>query len=163
MWTDDNFTYQVLNLTEKFYMDYPNPPYSEFVTKGARPYNCLLIQSRYGYFICIPYRSNVKHRYSYRFKNSERAKCKKSGLDYTKVVIVTDSDYIGTQDAVIDTDEYKETRENISKIIKDVQKYIDTYVSYILKTAGKLDEREFQRAYQYSTLKYFHKELGMEN
>ncbi len=54
--TKDEFDYQVLNLTQKFYIDYPNPPYKEIVRKNSRPYNCLLIQSHYGYYICIPYR-----------------------------------------------------------------------------------------------------------
>lgn len=50
---DDQFDYQVLNLTTKFYNDYPDPPYKEIVRKDVRPYNCLLIQSHYDYFICI--------------------------------------------------------------------------------------------------------------
>ena len=85
MCTTDNdaYDYQVLNLTEQFYEDYPNPPYEEIVRKDARPYNCLLIQSHYGYFICIPYRSHVNHKYAYKFKNSKRSIRNKSGLDYT--------------------------------------------------------------------------------
>ncbi len=86
------FDYQVLNLTNKFYSDYPNPPYTEILKKGTRPYNCLLIQSKYGYFICIPYR--------------------------------------------------------------------DDYVSYVTKFR-KHDKVNFERHYKYSTLKYFHKELGI--
>ena len=128
---DDVFDYQVLNLTSKFYSDYPDPPYGEIIRKETRPYNCLLIQSHYGYFICIPYRSHVNHKYSYRFKNSVRSRNNKSGLDYTKIVIVRNSDYIGLCDAVVDTDEYKETRENIEYIKNDAQTYIDNYVNYI--------------------------------
>lgn len=30
---DDPFDYQVLNLTTKFYNDYPDPPYEEIVRK----------------------------------------------------------------------------------------------------------------------------------
>lgn len=69
------------------YDDYPNPPYKEIVRKDTRPYNCLLIQSCYEYFICIPYRSHIKHRYAYKFKNSIRSKRKDSGLDYSKIVL----------------------------------------------------------------------------
>ena len=130
MCTTDNdaYDYQVLNLTEQFYEDYPNPPYEEIVRKDARPYNCLLIQSHYGYFICIPYRSHVNHKYAYKFKNSKRSIRNKSGLDYTKIVIVQNSDYLGTVDAVVDSDEYKETRDNIEYIKNDAQEYIDNYV-----------------------------------
>ena len=158
---EDPFDYQVLNLMQQFYNDYPDPPYREIVRKNSRPYNCLLIQSHYGYFICIPYRSHINHRYAYRFKNSIRSKRAKSGLDYSKTVIVIDSRYIGNQNAVIDKDEYNETRDNIEYIKADVQKYIDEYVDYVLGKQIKYDSKEAARIYQFSTLKYFHKELGI--
>lgn len=92
---EDSFDYQVLNLTQQFYEDYPAPPYKEIARKNNRPYNCLLIQSHYGYFICIPYRSHINHKYAYKFKNSVRSKKVKSGLDYSKIIIISDSKYIG--------------------------------------------------------------------
>ncbi len=163
MCTTDNdaYDYQVLNLTEQFYEDYPDPPYKEIVRKNARPYNCLLIQSHYGYFICIPYRSHVNHKYAYKFKNSRRSIRNNSGLDYTKIVIVQNSDYLGTVDAVVDSDEYKETRDNIEYIKNDAQEYIDNYVDHILNGARKYDEKEFERIYGFSTLRYFHNELSL--
>ena len=97
-----SFDYQILHLTAKFYDDYPNPPYKEILKKESRPYNCLLIQSHYGYFICIPYRSHIKHKYAFKFKNNVRSKKTDSGLDYSKIVIITKSEYIGTSDAIID-------------------------------------------------------------
>lgn len=157
--TDETFDYQVLNLTAKFYNDYPDPPFTEIIRKNTRPYNCLLMQSNYGYFICIPYRSNVKHKYSYKFKYSERSKRVNSGLDYTKIVIVRNSDYIGTSDAVVDADEYRETRDNIDFIRKDAQAYIDNYVQSIRYNPMECNSKKFQRIYGFSTLKYFHKEL----
>ncbi len=156
---DNSFDYQVLNLTTKFYNDYPDPPYKEIVRKDARPYNCLLIQSHYGYFICIPYRSHIKHKYGYKFKYSARSRRTNSGLDYTKIVIIKNSEYIGVSDAVVDTDEYKETRDNIEFIKKDAQAYIDKYIEYVLDKSTKSDLIRIQRAYQFSTLKYFHNEL----
>ncbi len=91
---EDVFDYQILNLTDNFYHDYPNPPYKEILKKNDRPYNCLLLQSHYGYFICIPYRSNIQHKFAFKFKNSERSKKTKSGLDYSKMVIIKDKEYI---------------------------------------------------------------------
>lgn len=158
---DDSFDYQILNLTQSFFDDYPDPPYTEIVRKSGRPYNCLLIQSHYGYFICIPYRSHINHRYAYRFRYSLRSKKVKSGLDYSKIVIVTDGKYIGTRDAIIDKDEYNETRDNIEYIKIDSQRYVAEYVGYILGRATRYDAKEFARIYQYSTLQYFHKELGI--
>ncbi|MBQ4521945.1 MAG: hypothetical protein IJA10_03210 [Lachnospiraceae bacterium] len=156
---DDPFDYQVLNLTTKFYNNYPDPPYKEIIRKDARPYNCLLIQSHYDYFICIPYRSHVNHKYSYRFKYSTRSRRTYSGLDYTKIVIIKNLEYISISDAVIDADEYKETRDNIDLIKKDSQTYIDDYIKHILKKSAKYDVKKFQRVYGFSTLQYFHREL----
>ena len=160
--TKDEFDYQVLNLTQKFYTDYPDPPYKEIVRKNSRPYNCLLIQSHYGYFICIPYRSHIRHKYSFMFKNSIRSKRAKSGLDYSKIVIVADSNYIGQTDAIVDKDEYNETRNNIEYIKNDAQEYVDDYVNYLSGNSTKYDKKEFERIYQYSTLQYFHKELEIK-
>ena len=160
---DDQFDYQVLNLTTKFYSDYPDPPYKEIVRKDVRPYNCLLIQSHYDYFICIPYRSHVNHKYAYKFKYSKRSRRTNSGLDYTKIVIIKNTDYIGISDAVVDTDEYKETRNNITYIKNDSQTYIDDYIKYKHGKSTKYDERNFKRVYGFSTLKYFHKELGIKD
>ena len=155
------FDYQVLNLTEQFYLDYPDPPYKEIIRKKNRPYNCLLIQSHYGYFICIPYRSHIRHKYAYHFKNSIRSINNNSGLDYTKIVIVKNKAYIGISDAIIDADEYKETRDNIKFIKNDAQSYIDNYVNHICNNSHINDQRKFNRIYGFSTLKYFHEELGI--
>ena len=158
---EDSFDYQVLNLTNSFYSDYPDPPYKEIVRKNSRPYNCLLVQSHYGYFICIPYRSHINHKYAFRFKKSIRSKRANSGLDYSKIVIIKKSEYIGTTDAIIDKDEFNETRDSIEYIKNDAQQYIDDYVNYLSRKATKYDKREFERIYKYSTLQYFHNELGI--
>ncbi|MCI8353768.1 MAG: hypothetical protein HFI47_01605 [Lachnospiraceae bacterium] len=156
---EDPFDYQVLNLTDKFYTDYPDPPYKEIVRKNNRPYSCLLVQSRYGYFICIPYRSHINHKYAFKFKNSIRSKRTKSGLDYSKIVIIRKSEYIGTIDAMVDKDEFNETRDHIEYIKNDAQRYIDNYVNSVLGKSEKYDKKEFERVYKYSTLHYFHNEL----
>lgn len=158
---DESFDYQVLNLTQQFYVDYPDPPYKEIVRKGNRPYNCLLLQSNYGYYICIPYRSHINHKYAYMFKNSIRSQRTNSGLDYSKIIIITDGKYLGVSDAVVDQDEYNETRNNIEYIKNDARKYVDNYVNHLLGKSTKYDKKEFQRIYKYSTLQYFHKELGI--
>lgn len=84
---------QILRLSEKFYRDYPNPPYYEILKKKKRGYNCLLFQTHYEYFICIPYRTEIQHRYAYRFKNTCRSQKHKSGLDYSKMVIIKDLEF----------------------------------------------------------------------
>ena len=158
---NNTYDYQVLNLTEDFYLHYPSPPFTELVSKEQRPYNCLLIQSHYDYFICIPYRSSITHRYAFKFRKSERSKKTKSGLDYTKTVIIKDSTFISDKDAIVDSDEYSETRQHIDRIVSDATGYVDEYVKYVKGEATDLSEQEFKRKYDFSTLQYFHNELGI--
>lgn len=156
---EDSFDYQVLNLTNEFYTDYPDPPYKEIVRKNNRPYNCLLLQSHYDYFICIPYRSHINHKYAFKFKKSIRSKRTNSGLDYSKIVIIKKIEYVGSTNAIVDKDEFSETRDNIDYIKNDAQRYIDNYVDYLTNKSAKYDRKEFERIYRYSTLQYFHNEL----
>ena len=71
----------------------------------------------------------------------------KSGLDYSKMVIITENDYIGQTDAIVDKDEYNETRNNIEYIKNDAQKYVDEYVNCVLGNKSKYDKKEFERIY----------------
>lgn len=154
------YTYQVLRLTDEFYRTYPDPPYHEILKKRERPYNCLLIQTHYDYFICIPFRSEIRHEYSYQFTSSERSRKHHSGLDYTKIVIVNREEYIDTADAIVDRDEYVETMKNIKRIVSEANRFVDDYVLHH-KKEKLLHMSEFNRRYRFSPLQYFHKELGI--
>ena len=151
---------QILKLTTDFYAAYPSRLYKELLEKRQRAYNCILFQSHYGYFICVPYRTEINHKYAYRFKKSARSRIHKSGLDYTKVVVITDTRFIDTKDALVDKDEYNETMVNLDKIKREVLNYVEDYVSHI-KREKMLHVKEFKRRYLFSTLKYFHMELGI--
>ena len=153
---------QILKLTSKFYEDYPNPPYVEIETKQARRYNCLLIQTHYDYFICIPFRSRVKHKYCYHFKNSARSRKGKSALDYTKMTIIKDTDYLDNVQGIVDSDEYIEMMQNINKIVADAISYVDDYVAYKNNADKHISIQEFSRRYKFSTLPYFHDILGID-
>ncbi|MDD5804255.1 type III toxin-antitoxin system TenpIN family toxin [Blautia sp. HCP3S3_H10_1] len=153
--------YQILKLTDAFFQAYPNPPYIEILKKKERAYNCLLFQTHYNYCICIPFRSEISHLYAYHFKKSKRSKKHKSGLDYSKIVIVKNLEYIGTQNAIIDHDEFKETMRHMERIKKESLKFVEDYVAHMDKRQ-LLPEKEFKRRYTYSTLKYFHDELGVK-
>ena len=145
--------YQILKLTDVFYREYPNPLYNEILKKNNRAYNCLLFQSHYDYFICIPYRSEISHKYAFHFTNTTRSKEHKSGLDYSKIVIITKTDYIDSVDAIIDKDEFKETMVNLKQIKKEALDFVEDYVLH-MKGIKMLHEREFERRYGFSSLKY---------
>ena len=125
--------WQILKLTDLFYEHYPNPPYIEMLKKRKRAYKCLLFQTHYDYFICIPYRSEITHPYAYHFKKSKRSRKHKSGLDYTKILIVNKTKYIDNKDAIIDKDEYKETITNCEHIKREALKYVEDYILHIKK------------------------------
>lgn len=152
--------YQILKLTNDFYQAYPNPPYIEMLKKKQRAYTCLLFQSHYGYFICIPYRTEISHKYAFHFTNTARSKAHKSGLDYSKIVIIAKSDYIDSTNAIIDKDEFNETMVNLERIKKEALEFVEDYVMHINGTR-LLHKREFDRRYRFSPLKYFHDELGI--
>ena len=152
--------YQILKLTDAFYKAYPNPPYIEILKKKQRAYNCLLFQTHYNYFICIPYRTEISHRYAFHFTNTLRAKKHKSGLDYSKIVIIEKSEYIDSTDAIIDKDEFNETMVNLGRIKKESLNFVEDYIAH-MKGEKPLHKKEFDRGYGFSPLKYFHKELGI--
>ena len=154
---------EIYLLSQKFISDYPGGTYPELMYKQGRPYTCLLVDVHSDYFICIPYRSNINHQYAYLFTGTERSRYSRSGLDYSKIVIIKNSGYIDlVTTAVVDQDEYKETMANLSKIVAEAVKYVDEYINHI---SGKqrLHPREFSRRYQFSTLPYFHDVMGLSS
>ena len=153
------FDYAIYSLSDEFYRMYPDPPYKEILKKQSRGYACLLFQSHYGYFICVPYRSEISHKYAYHFRSSKRSQKHKSGIDYTKAVIIKELKYLD-KPILIDQDEYAETRKNIFYIAKKAEEYVETYKKY-LKGEKKISNEEFFRRYRCTSLKYFHRELDI--
>lgn len=145
----------IYNLSAKFYADHPHERFPEILAKQGRPYSCLLIEYMEGIFICIPFRTNVRHKYAYRFKNSARSRKYNSGLDYTKAVLVKNAEYIDLNaSAVVDSDEYKEAITNLPRITKEIFSYISDYRDDLLGV-NPLHPREWKRRYGMSTLPYF--------
>lgn len=156
----EKIVYQILELSAEFYLHYPNPLFTEILKKRNRRYNCLFLNTYYGYNICIPYRTETSHPYAYHFEQYGRASAHRSGLDYTKIVIIKDEIYLCCKDSVIDKDEYIETVRNIKQISREAQKFVNDYICAI-QGIVPLHPKEFIRRYQFSPLKYFHTELGI--
>lgn len=140
-------------LSEKFIHDYPHSKYPELMYKSGRPYTCLLIDSHNDYYICVPFRSSIRHKNAFMFTATARSK---SGLDYSKIAVINNVTYFDfTTKAIVDSDEYSELIKNLPIIAGEVVEYVDTYIKHINGTA-LLHPRAFARKYQYSTLPYFH-------
>lgn len=153
--------FEVKVLSQTFYNDYPHKKYNEILNKKARPYTCIMFEIDDGTFVCIPYRSKITHKYAFKFHKSVRSKKSKSGLDYTKMVLITNREYIDAEPAIIDKDEYNETIKNINRIKREAFEFIEEYIKYIKKKSS-LSSQEITRRYSFCTLKYFHKELLLE-
>lgn len=125
----------VRKLSAMFYQAYPNAEYPEILQKGDRPYTCLLIDMR-EYFICVPFRSEMKHQQGFVFSGTRRSQRSCSGLDYKKLVLLRDTSYIDDSPAVVDADEYHAVISNLDKIITDVLAYIDGYTKHILEKSN---------------------------
>ncbi len=148
-------------LSKEFMQAYPENEYPELMYKQGRPYTCLLIDSHQGYFICVPFRSSIGHKNAFIFRKTKRSRKTRSGLDYSKIVIIQKSAYLDSSNpVVVDQDEYKEMVINLPIIVCEVMEYIDTYIRHFNKIRP-IHPSEFERKYKYSTLRYFHKLLGI--
>ena len=122
------FDYQIYKLSRLFFDNYQQTSYPEMLAKQGRPHYCLLIDTHCDYFICVPYRSNIGHNNAFLFKNTGRSSRSRSGLDYSKIATIKDTDYLDDENIVIDNDEYKQTVENANHIAQEVVQYVDTYI-----------------------------------
>lgn len=150
-------------LSSKFIQDYPHAQYPEIMHKQGRPYSCLIIDTHDDYYICIPFRSAISHNQAFLFKNTQRSKSSRSGLDYKKMVLIKDESYIDRVTvAIVDSDEYKEAITNLEKIASEAAQYLDDYIAHVSGTKP-LHHREYDRKYRFSTLPYFHDILELTN
>lgn len=108
-WKKMEYGSELSLLSSKFTQDYPPAVYPELLHKHGRPYTCLLIESHDDYFICVPFRSSIGHKNAFLFTDTIRSKKTKSGLDYSKISIIKDTNYFDSNTAaIVDQDEYAE-------------------------------------------------------
>ena len=130
------FDYQVLRLTDRFYECYHPKDYPEIMGKRGRAYSCLLIETHFDFFIAIPFRTEIKHKYAFHFRKSKRFRDHHSGLDYTKMIIIKNPEFVETKEAEVDSDEYAEMRNKIYVIVKGALSYLE---DYLLHQNGKME------------------------
>ena len=147
--------YEINYLSEDFFEKYDSKHFPEIEHKLNRPYLVLVFKVENNTY-AIPFRTNVSHKACYRFKNSSRDTHSFTGLDYSKAVVVNDDRYIGTA-AFIDEKEFLELNRKYYFIIKQFSAYVSGYKKYV---AGELDDFSSKK-YRYSTLQYFHSEIGI--
>lgn len=149
------FEVAIYQLSAEFIRNYPSQQYPELMYKKGRPYSCLLIDLHLDYFVCVPYRSSIHHKNAFFFCGTERSRRTRSGLDYSKMVLVEKAEYLDGANVVVDQDEYNETIRSIRKIAGEALDYLEDYIHHV-DGSRPLHPREYMRRYQYSTLPYFH-------
>ena len=108
----------------------------------------------------IPFKSNIRHNFSYitgEVFNSSLQKKERRGLDYTKAIIITKREYIDAKRPIFNDPKEKTAifgKEHL--ILKGFKKFFNNYCSIV-----KREVKNMPTAYKFSTLQYFHKELGL--
>jgi len=131
----------------------------EILTKENRPYYVMILELD-SLTYAIPLRSHITHPYCFIADNSAD---QSSGLDYSKAVVIIDSaKYIDPEPITIRQHEFNVFKQREYLIRKQFASYVSSY------------KKEFSRRQKnpalpvsilcrYSSLKYFHHELGINN
>ncbi len=142
-------------LADSFYEDYPRSAFPEFLYKRNRPYYMLFIQINSGLNVAIPFRSNNTNR-------AGKTLFANKGLDYSHLVIIKDLIKYRGASATITREEFSNLVRLEQTIKQEISDYIEMYIDYKKARNKKpISRAEFRTRYHYSTLKYFHEELGV--
>jgi len=131
----------------------------EILTKENRPYYVLLLELD-GLTYAIPLRSNITHPYCFIADNSSG---QNSGLDYSKAVVINNFiQYIDPAPVTIRQHEYNVYKQREHLIRKQFSSYVALYKKEIRRRL-KNPVLPVSALCRYASLKYFHKELGLDN
>ncbi len=150
-------SFSVNVLSAAFYSKFPSIFYPEIEYKPGRPYVVMLFDID-GNKFALPLRSNIRHDYCYKFKNTSRETDSATGIDFSKAVIVNDASLIG-KPVKMDQDEYVELFKKFYFIRKRFERYLKGYIKY-RESNGNVNEY-IRKRYIYCTLQYFDDELGL--
>lgn len=139
-------------LSQCFYAEYSAELYPEMQRKPDRPYLVIIVEIRDITF-AIPLRHHIPHRYSFITNRTERW-----GLDYSKAVIISRPDFIEkpNRPITINRSEYDRITESKKQIQSEFEHFLNIYERAVLR-GTPLSEPVLQ----FSTLQYFHNELGI--
>jgi len=142
-------------LSKAFYTQYKNC--EEILAKNERPYYVLLLEID-NLTYAIPLRSHITHQYCYI---ADSSKNQRSGLDYSKSIVITDTDkYIDPSPVTIRQHEFNVLKKKEYLIKKQFSSYVKLYKKEIQRRQNN-KALPVSSLCRYSTLKYFHKELKL--
>lgn len=138
-------------LKEDFYNVYNSTDFPEIERKSDRPYIMIQINI-YGVDFAIPLRSGISHKHVLWTD-----KANKCGVDYSKAIIITDSKYIDSKKPYIRPNEHKALMGKEYILKSGFEKYIENYK----KALTEMHIERNEKLCKFSTLQYYHKELGI--
>ena len=142
-------------LSAAFYAQYGQ--LAEILTKEERPYYVLLLEID-NLTYAIPLRSHLTHSYCFIADDSTGFK---SGLDYSKAVVITDTTkYIDPINVTIRQHEYNIYKKHENLIKKQFTSYVFAYKKEVKRRINK-PELPVSSLCRYASLRYFHNELGL--
>jgi protein AbiQ len=148
---DNILLFEYVHLLPAFYVDYKN--YKEVMLNEDRQYLHIIMQYK-GCNFLIPFRSEIKHKYAFKFKQKEQ-----KGLDYSKALIIKDlKRYTIKSKKNIPQFQHDIIRKDQEIILRQFKKYVDDYCKFTEKN----DLNFKKRVGKYSTLQNFHLELGIK-
>ncbi|MBO4858320.1 MAG: hypothetical protein J5527_07385 [Treponema sp.] len=143
-------------LSQLFYNKYKDC--TEILNKGeTRPYIILIIEVENKKF-AIPIRTNL-HKSIDCYESNPQTN---SGLDYTKSVVISKEEYIDTtRYPEIEHKEFNYIKFKEKEIKLAFEKFVNDYKKDVIRH-NKNPNIPANPRFQYCTLQYFKKELGLE-
>jgi protein AbiQ len=147
-------TVEFHRLSTEFYTQFGH--YEEILKKEERPYYVLLLELD-SLTYAIPLRSHITHPYCFIADNSIGQNC---GLDYSKAVVIDSIQYIDPTPVTIRQHEYNIYKQREYFIKNQFSSYVKSYKKEVRRRL-KNQALPVSAVCRYSSLKYFHRELGL--
>ena len=124
----------------------------------TRGYGIAVITLEKNLKFAIPLRSNIKHSGSYITVKHNSHGSHGKGLDFSKALLIEQSNYVSSEIFKIPSKEFKILRSKSRFIIVTFEKYVDRYVEAVKsKDRNILSSDE----YRFCTLINYHTQLGL--
>jgi len=127
--------------------------HEQVLGKPGRGYGLIYVKIK-SIIFAIPLRSNLNHPYGLK-TILDKSSGLWNGVDYSKALIVKEDDLNSEAFKPRHDDEYNKIQKSEKKIIKNFTKYLEGYISMVM------ENQETKREYRFTTLQYFHAELGL--
>ena len=142
---------KLIYLSQNFYRLYPANDYPEMLHKQARPYVQILVKIK-GVQYAIPFRSNITHPYAFFTDKDNR-----SGIDFTKAVVITDSsDIDNARSPQLRQNEFNALKGKDYRIMKKFESFLSVY-----KEARTKQSDKYKTLLECSSLQYFDEYIGL--